>query len=181
MKTTKEKKQIDKSLIAESKFKTKFDDKGRRLMMCQNSVPNGPYWKNNLCTNMSIVNHDTVAMLCSHCVNQVVEAPQIRGAIVKSDKPKGWKFMREFVAQDGTVYHKGVEQLSLKGTMSATVIEPKPEKKRLSKAEKELAIQVLGTEIKGLKANLFVEIRKGKRAEITKKLSKANRELKKLI
>ena len=181
MKTTKEKKQVDKSLIAESKFKTKFDDKGRRLMMCQNSIPDGKYWKGRLCNNMSIVNHDTVAMLCSHCVNQIAEAPQIRGAVVKSDKPKGWKFMKEFVAQDGTVYYKGVEQTSLKGTMSATVIEPKPEKKRLTKAEKELAIQALGTEIKGLKADLFVETRKGKRAEITKRLSKANRELKKLV
>ena len=65
--------------------------------------------------------------------------------------------------------------------MSATVIEPKPEKKRLTKAEKELIIQALGTEIKGLKADLFVETRKGKRAEITKRLSKANRELKKLV
>jgi hypothetical protein len=89
--------------------------------------------------------------------------------------------MKEFVAQDGTVYHKGEEKTSLKGTLPATVIEPKTEKKRLTKADKEIAMQSLGTEIKGLKADLFVETRKGKRAEITRRLSKANRELKKLM
>jgi hypothetical protein len=181
MRLTKEKKQIDKSHIAESKFKTKFDDNGRRIMMCQNSIPDGKYWKGELCDNMSVVSHDAIAILCSYCVTQIVEAPQIRGVVIKSDKPKGWKFMKEFVTQDGIVYHKGVEQPSLKGTLAATVIEPKPEKKRLTKAEKESAILTLGTEIKGLKGELFVETRKGKRADIAKKLSKANRDLKKLI
>jgi hypothetical protein len=36
-------------------------------------------------------------------------------------------------------------------------------------------------EIKSLKAVLITETRKGKRAEATRKLSKANRELKKLM
>ena len=65
--------------------------------------------------------------------------------------------------------------------LTTKVIEPKTEKKRLTKADKEIAMQSLGTEIKGLKADLFVETRKGKRAEITRRLSKANRELKKLM
>jgi hypothetical protein len=175
------KKEVDKSIMAESRFKTKIDAKGRRLMLCQNSEPGGKHFKGRLCSEMVTVNYDTVAVLCFRCVNQIVEPPVLRGTAVKSDKPKGWKFMKEFVAQDGTVYHKGEEQTSLKGTLPATVIEPKTEKKRLTKADKEIAMQSLGTEIKGLKADLFVETRKGKRAEITRRLSKANRELKKLM
>jgi hypothetical protein len=175
------KKEVDKSIMAESKFKTKIDANGRRLMLCQNSETGGKYFKGRICNEMVAVNYDAVAVLCFKCVNQIVEPPVIRGAAVKSDKPKGWKFMKEFVAQDGTVYHKGEEQPSLKGTLPASVIEPKTEKKRLTKADKEIAMQSLGTEIKGLKADLFVETRKGKRAEITRRLSKANRELKKLM
>jgi hypothetical protein len=104
-----------------------------------------------------------------------------RGAAPKSDRPRGWKFMKEFVMADGTVYHKGVEQPALKGTLPVTVIEPKPEKKKITKEEKQAAIHKLGVEIKGLKAILVAEQRKGKRAEAARKLSKANRELKKLM
>jgi predicted translin family RNA/ssDNA-binding protein len=69
----------------------------------------------------------------------------------------------------------------LKGTLPATVIEPKEPKKKMTKEEKQDAISKLGLEIKSLKAVLITETRKGKRAEATRKLSKANRELKKLM
>jgi hypothetical protein len=89
--------------------------------------------------------------------------------------------MKVFVAQDGTVYHKGEEQPNLKGTLPVTVIEPKEPKKKISKDEKQAAIHKLGLEIKELKAVLYSETRKGKRADATRKLSKANKELKKLV
>ena len=104
-----------------------------------------------------------------------------RVTVAKSDKPKGWKFMKEYVHTDGTVYHKGVEQPSLKGTLPVTVIDAKPEKKKLTKQEKEDARQALGKEIEALKAKLFHETRKGKKSELTRALSKANRQLKKLL
>ena len=39
----------------------------------------------------------------------------------------------------------------------------------------------LGKEIRGLKSDLIVETRKGKRAELTRALTRANRSLKKLM
>lgn len=175
------KKKLEKGEFAVSEFKTKIVE-GKRMMQCQNSKPGGKYWKGHLCDSWSSVSNDCVSVLCSRCVQKIVEPPVIRGAGgPKSDKPKGWKFMKVFVAQDGTVYHKGEEQPSLKGTLPATVIEPKEPKKKMTKEEKQAAIHKLGVEIKDLKAVLFSETRKGKRAEATRKLSKANRELKKLM
>jgi hypothetical protein len=170
-----------KGEMAESKFKTKFDERGRRLMRCQNSEPGGKWWKGELCDSWSAVGNDATAVLCSRCVQKHVEPPIQRGAAPKSDRPRGWKFIKEFVMADGTVYHKGIEQPALKGTLPATKIEPKPEKKKISKEEKQANIHALGIEIKGLKALLVTEQRKGKRAEAARKLSKANRELKKLM
>jgi len=37
-------------------------------------------------------------------------------------RPRGWKWMKEFVDADGTVYHKGVEQPKMKGTRPVTDI-----------------------------------------------------------
>jgi hypothetical protein len=172
---------LAKGECAESKFKTKFDDRGRRMMQCQNSQPGGKWWKGQLCESWSFVGTEATAVLCSSCVQKHVEPPMQRGAAPKSDRPRGWKFMKEFVMADGTVYHKGVEQPALKGTLPATKIEPKPEKKKISKEEKQEAIHKLGVEIKTLKAVLVAEQRKGKRAEAARRLSKANRELKKLM
>jgi hypothetical protein len=91
--------------------------------------------------------------------------------------------MKCFVDIDGTVYHKGVEQPELKGTLPVTIIEVKDtsSKKKLSKIEKETERMRLGTIIKEFKAQLFQETRKTKRLEITKLLNKANRDLKKLL
>ena len=49
---------------------------------------------------------------------------------VKTGRPAGWHFMNEFVDKDGTVFHKGVEQPDLKGTLKPTKIKPKKKAKR---------------------------------------------------
>ena len=177
---------IDKritSTYAASEFQTKFDDRGRRLMICLNSVPDSKYWRGNLCNEWAPVGNDTPAVLCYKCTNALLDHSSLvaKAAAIKSDKPKGWKFMKEFVATDGTVYFKGVEQPSLKGTLPVTVIEPKPEKKKLTKQEKEDAIQSLGTEIEKLKVGIMRESKKGKKAELVRALAKANKTLKKLL
>jgi hypothetical protein len=166
--------------VAESKYKSKIKD-NQRIMICQNSVPGGKWWKGTECKEWVIVSEKATAVLCYRCVNLHVEPPLERGAMNRSGHPKGWKFMKVYVAQDGTVFHKGVEQPSLKGTMPVTVIEPKPEKKKMTKQEKEAEMQSLGKEIKSLKAALISETRKGKRIEYTRALSKANRAMKKLM
>ena len=37
-------------------------------------------------------------------------------------RPSGWHFMNEFVDKDGNVFHKGVEQPKLKGTLPPTKV-----------------------------------------------------------
>ena len=55
--------------------------------------------------------------------------------------PRGWKFFKQFVHEDGRVFEKGVENPSLFNTLSPTVIEKKPtltaEEKKKRKEEKE--------------------------------------------
>ena len=50
-------------------------------------------------------------------------------------RPAGWHFMNEFVDKDGTVFHKGVEQPKLKGTLAPTKVTPKKKTKRRTKEE----------------------------------------------
>ena len=52
-------------------------------------------------------------------------------------RPAGWHFMNEFVDKDGNVFHKGVEQPKLKGTLPPTEVKPrkKPTKKRRTKEQ----------------------------------------------
>lgn len=167
--------------IITSKWKSKTDKSGQRIMICQNSVAGGKWWKNKLCNEWVIVSVKATAVLCYRCVNQLVEPPVERKSMIKSDRPKGWKFMKLFVATDGTVFHKGVEQTNLKGTLPITVIAPKVEKIKMSLQEKQDAILSLGKEIKHLKAELIYETRKGKRAELARNLTKASRQLNKLM
>ncbi len=53
----------------------------------------------------------------------------------RTGRPSGWHFMKEFVDKDGTVFHKGVEQPDLKGTLPATVVKPKKKTKRRTQQE----------------------------------------------
>lgn len=168
------------SSFAPTTFKTKFDSLNRRMMVCMNSATDSKYYRGQTCDEWTLVGPDATAVLCYKCTSLLTEAPVVRAAQTKSDKPKGWKFMKVFVDKDGTVYHKGEEQPDLKGTLPVTVIEPKPEKKKMSKQEKEDTVNALGKEIEKLKGSLFHETRKGKKAEITRALAKANRQLKKL-
>lgn len=166
---------------AETNYKTKFDERGRRIMICINSESGSKYWKGKFCDQWTPVGNDATAVVCFRCTAALTDAPHIPTSQIKSDKPKGWKFMKVFVDKDGNVYHKGIEQPQLKGQLPVTVIEDKPEKKKLTKQEKEDAIKDLSKEIESLKVSLFHETRKGKKSEITKALSKANRNLRKLI
>lgn len=120
-----------------------------------------------------------VKVKCWKCVSKMVKGPEIKSSI-KSDKPRGWKFMKVYVHTDGTVYHKGIEQPELKGTLPVSSIELKEEKKKLTKQEKSDLQTKLGTEIQNLKAAMFNEKRKTKRAEIQRTIQKLNRQLSKV-
>jgi len=162
-------------------YKVKFDERNRRMMICSNSIPDGKYWKGKECKNYSLVGDKAVAVLCWKCAQSYCEPPVIRSTQNNSGKPKGWKFMKEYVDAEGNVFFKGVEQPSLKGTMKPTVVEPKQEKQKLTKQEKETLTHELAKRIQSLKVELFHEKRKGKKAEMLRELKKANKELSKLI
>ena len=53
----------------------------------------------------------------------------------RTGRPSGWHFMKEFVDKDGKVFHKGVEQPKLFGTLPATEVNPRKKTKRRSREE----------------------------------------------
>ena len=59
----------------------------------------------------------------------------------KSGRPAGWHFMAEFVDKDGTVFHKGVEQPELKGTLKPTKVKKKKTKRRTKEEIQKQQIQ----------------------------------------
>ena len=72
-------------------------------------------------------------------------------------RPAGWHWMAEFVDKDGNVFHKGVEQPKLKGTLPPTKVKkPKKKVKRRTKDE------ILVAKYNEKKAILKKEIQKQK-------------------
>jgi hypothetical protein len=108
---------------------------GKRYMLCKNSNPDNKYFKDKICDQYEEVSEYTLSVLCNCCVRKITAPPEINKGYVSKGRIRGWQFMKEFVHTDGTVFHKGVEQPKLKGTLPPT---PKPEpKKKLTKQEKE--------------------------------------------
>ena len=54
-------------------------------------------------------------------------------------RPAGWHWMNEFVDKDGNVFHKGVEQPKLKGTLKPTKVKP-PKKKTKRRTRDEILV-----------------------------------------
>ena len=57
----------------------------------------------------------------------------------KTGRPAGWHWMAEFVDKDGNVFHKGVEQPKLKGTLKPTKVKP-PKKKAKRRTKDEILV-----------------------------------------
>lgn len=115
------------------------------------------------------VDNKTEAVICWQCVAESLAAfdSPVKKKVV--GYPKGWRFMKEFVHEDGTVYHKGVEQPSLKGTLPPTPIIAKPKKtKQQKREEKEQALQ----EYAKVKSLLKKETRKTYAKKLQSKLNK---------
>ena len=111
--------------------------KGKRYMICQNSIPGGKYWEGHVCKSWSEVGNSTTAVLCPACTNKLAAPPDIGNNYVPTGHPRGWQFMKEYVDKDGNVYYKGVLQPSLKGTRAITVVDTSTHKAKLTKQEKE--------------------------------------------
>ena len=79
------------------------------------------------------VSTDSVSVIGSRAVMGMVGLPEDKPKRVSTGRPAGWHWMAEFVDKDGNVFHKGVEQPKLKGTLKPTKVKPKKKTKRRSK------------------------------------------------
>ena len=165
------------------KFKTRKRN-GTTYMICRNSIEDKSYWgwqilsKHPRCNNWSEVGADASAVLCYQCVNKTVGPPDIRGGYKSSGRLRGWQFMKEFVDKEGNVFHKGVEQPKLKGTLEAT--KAKPEKKKLTKREKEQLKTKILDQMNVVRGNLKTAVYKKDIRSNGVKMRKLERQLKKL-
>lgn len=115
------------------------------------------------------------AVTCSLCVVELYWNPEDVPKRKIIGYPKGWKFMKEFVHENGSVYRKGEEQPDLKGTLEPTPLtikEPKAKKSKVQKAqEKQEALSMISKLKKDLVKEKRVTYRKRLELEI-KKLQK---------
>lgn len=117
------------------------------------------------------VSAETVSFICSYCVIEILE-PVKSTTKKKLGYPKGWRFMKEFVHANGTVYFRGVEQPTLKGTCEPTPIIEKP---RVTKKEKAEQILTLLEEYNFLKSKLKTEKNKTTRKKIENRLNRISK------
>ena len=111
--------------------------------------------------------------ICADCVREMIEPPTL--AIKKETGfPKGWRFMKEFVHTNGKVYHKGIEQPSLFGTLKPTEIIVK---QKISKHDKQQKRDKALAEIVSLKKQLKKETRKTYIKKIESRLNKLQKEI----
>ena len=88
------------------------------------------------------VSTEVKSVIGSRAVQRMVGIPKERKSSVPTGRPAGWHFMNEFVDKDGTVYHRGVEQPKLKGTLKPTKVVAKKKTKRRTKEEILIAREV---------------------------------------
>jgi len=95
------------------------------------------------------VSMDAIAVKCPICVCLMAPIEE-KLTIQSSGFPRGWKLYAEFVHADGKVFHKGIEDPKLKGTLPATdmtkikekaLANKKTKKERLAKREAKLVKQ----------------------------------------
>ena len=85
------------------------------------------------------VSEEAVSVIGSRAVLGMVGMPKEKPQKVSTGRPAGWHFMNEFVDKDGNVFHKGVEQPKLKGTLPPTKVKPQKKRKKRIDAFTELA------------------------------------------
>ena len=130
----------------------------------ESSNSNKTIWCSECGCNM-VVSHSAVKGVCSRCTQRKclallssTEKEKLFGvSTVTSVKPRGWKWMKEFVDANGNVWHKGVEQPELKGKRPVTDVEAiyakrKADKEaRLEREEKSLLVHA--SKVKKAKAS----------------------------
>jgi hypothetical protein len=98
-------------------------------------------------------------IVCSECVIELYWHPEDAPKKKSVGYPKGWKFMKQFVHKDGTVYFKGVEQPDLKGKYEMTPLAVKQLIVKKSKTQKAAEKQEALVKFAKLKKELVKETR----------------------
>ena len=106
------------------------------------------------------ISRKAVSVLCAICLAPRLFArwnPMEKKQYIKTGRPAGWQWMKEFVDKDGNVFHLGKEQPKLKGTLPPTKVKPK--KKTTKRRTKE---QILLARAAEKKAALKKAVKKQK-------------------
>ena len=85
--------------------------------------------------NVSVESKSVIGSRALHGILSKKFPDESKPAYQPTGRPAGWHFMNEFVDKDGTVFHKGVEQPDLKGTLKPTKVKPKKKAKRRSQEQ----------------------------------------------
>tara|TARA_R110000744_G_scaffold34774_2_gene80817 strand:+ start:5352 stop:5897 length:546 start_codon:yes stop_codon:yes gene_type:complete len=110
------------------------------------------YMECKRCGQMSRCGDEATAITCSDCVSELVDPVDM--GYKKSDKPRGWTLKGVYVDKDGNVYHKGVEQPKLKGTLELTPIKKSIPSKRMTKGQKTELMAIAALNLHKLKRKL---------------------------
>lgn len=91
------------------------------------------------CSRSVSVDDPVTAVICWECAcKKVPLARPVVKAEPEIKRARGWKFMAVYVDTEGNVFHKGIEQQALKGTLPPSVIAKKPKKSQFEKNLEEL-------------------------------------------
>ena len=158
-------------------YKT-YKREGVRYMICKNSNPNNKYFDGTICENYEEVANYTLSVLCSCCTRKISAPPEISKGYQSKGMIRGWQFMKEFVHEDGRVFHKGKEQIHLKGTLPPT---PKQSSKnKLTKIEKQQLKNKLAQQMVFVRGELSKAKFKKDQRKYRVQLNKIERKLKKM-
>lgn len=109
----------------------------KKYLTCEGNNPTSKYYPGAPCNKKLEVTDNIVSVVCWRCLARLVTPPQEKKPQNSIGFPRGWQFMNQFVHTDGKVYHKGVEQPELFGTLEATPMkEYEPKKKKESLDDK---------------------------------------------
>lgn len=102
-----------------------------RTITCEGGDVTSKWYSGRTCNEKLRVMEGIVSATCWKCVASKIPGPTINDKTVSTGFPRGWKFFKEFVHENGKVYHKGEEKPELFGTLQTTEIKPaSPNKKK---------------------------------------------------
>lgn len=165
----------------------KKESNGTIFLLCRNATSvdsTDTFYNERGCnTWVRVGNKDVYSVVCGSCVAQSMPMPEQVTRDISQNKgyPRGWALRKVFVDSDGNVFHKGVEQPKLKGTLEPTAIKKVGiVEKRKKKRDKEAQRQEYMQRVVDLKYALRHEDGTKERLKIEKELSNIEKKMRSL-